>query len=218
MNERLFEIDKTALPLVRIVDDDAQMRSSLAFMLRQEGYECAAYESARAFLTGDAPSRPGCLLLDVRMPDMTGLEVQSELEKRGVKLPVLFLSAHGNIAMAVHAVRHGAVDFLEKPVDPMVFLQKVSRAVTAAMTDAAAEAKASDVRERFASLTPREREVVEAVLDNHPNKVIARNLGLEVSTDKMHRANAFAKLGVHSPAELIRLAYESGFSAPGSAE
>ena len=144
--------------------------------------------------------------------------MQSELEKRGVKLPVLFLSAHGNIAMAVHAVRHGAVDFLEKPVDPMVFLQKVSRAVTAAMTDAAAEAKASDVRERFASLTPREREVVEAVLDNQPNKVIARNLGLEVSTVKMHRANAFAKLGVHSPAELIRLAYESGFSAPGSAE
>ena len=141
-----------------------------------------------------------------------------ELSIQKETFPVLFLSAHGNIAMAVHAVRHGAVDFLEKPVDPMVFLQKVSRAVTAAMTDAAAEAKASDVRERFASLTPREREVVEAVLDNQPNKVIARNLGLEVSTVKMHRANAFAKLGVHSPAELIRLAYESGFSAPGSAE
>lgn len=205
-------------PIIRLVDDDAALADSFELLLKTMGWDVVKYASGTAFLEKDDLAAPGCIVLDVRMPDMTGLEVQSELEKRGVKLPVLFLSAHGNIAMAVHAVRHGAVDFLEKPVDPMVFLQKVSRAVTAAMTDAAAEAKASDVRERFASLTPREREVVEAVLDNQPNKVIARNLGLEVSTVKMHRANAFAKLGVHSAAELIRLAYESGFSAPGSAE
>lgn len=116
--------------------------------------------------------------------------------------------------MAVHAVRHGASDFLEKPVDPMLFLQKVSQAVTEAMAAATDEARTSSTLERFDALTPREREVVAGILDNQPNKLIARALGLEVSTVKMHRANAFAKLGVHSPAELVRLAYESGFSAP----
>lgn len=199
-------------PIIRLVDDDEALADSFELLLKTMGWDVAKYASGKTFLAEDDLSAPGCIVLDVRMPDMTGLEVQLELEKRGVKLPILFLSAHGNIAMAVHAVRHGATDFLEKPVDPMVFLQKVSQAVTAAMAAEAARAKTSNELGRFEALTPREREVVLAVLGNHPNKVIARELGLEVSTVKMHRANAFAKLGVHSPAELIRLAYESGFS------
>lgn len=197
-------------PLIRIVDDDEALTQSSAMLLEAMGWDVVTYASGDRFLAEADLKRPGCLVLDVRMPGLTGLDVQAELEKRGSNLPILFLSAHGNIQMAVHVMRHGATDFLEKPVEPMTLVQKVAQCVTASLSAKADEATADEVRRRFAMLTPRERDVIERVLKNAPNKIIARELGIELSTVKMHRANAFAKLGVHSPGELLKMAYEAG--------
>ncbi|MDO4937736.1 MAG: response regulator [Sutterellaceae bacterium] len=197
-------------PLIRIVDDDEALAASTAMLLESMGWETVSYTDGAKFLAEDDFTRPGCIILDVRMPGMTGLDVQAQLEKIQVSVPILFLSAHGTIQMAVHTVHHGAVDFLEKPVDPMVLVQKVAQCVSNSVS-ANAEAILLDAKKaRFDELTPRENDVVKLVLANAANKVIARELGLEVSTVKMHRANAFAKLGVHSPSELIKLAYEVG--------
>lgn len=201
----------TAKPLIRIVDDDEALTASSAMLLEAMGWDVAVWHSGGAFLDEADLMRPGCLVLDVRMPGLTGLDVQAELERRGSNLPILFLSAHGSIQMAVHVMRHGAVDFLEKPVEPMTLVQCVTASLSA---------KADEVRRRFDRLTPREREVIDGVLKIAPNKIIARTLGIELSTVKMHRANAFAKLGVHSPGELLKMAYEAGIvsSAASAAE
>ena len=174
------------------------------------GWETVSYTDGAKFLAEDDFTRPGCIILDVRMPGMTGLDVQAQLEKIQVSVPILFLSAHGTIQMAVHTVHHGAVDFLEKPVDPMILVQKVAQCVSTSVSANAQAILLDSKKARFDELTPRENDVVRLVLANAANKVIARELGLEVSTVKMHRANAFAKLGVHSPSELIKLAYEVG--------
>lgn len=209
----------TAKPLIRIVDDEALTASS-AMLLEAMGWDVAVWHSGGAFLDEADLMRPGCLVLDVRMPGLTGLDVQAELERRGSNLPILFLSAHGSIQMAVHVMRHGAVDFLEKPVEPMTLVQRVAQCVTASLSAKADDAAADEVRRRFDRLTPREREVIDGVLKNAPNKIIARTLGIELSTVKMHRANAFAQLGVHSPGELLKMAYEAGIvsSAASAAE
>ena len=200
----------TAKPLIRIVDDDEALTASSAMLLEAMGWDVAVWHSGGAFLDEADLMRPGCL----------GLDVQAELERRGSNLPILFLSAHGSIQMAVHVMRHGAVDFLEKPVEPMTLVQRVAQCVTASLSAKADDAAADEVRRRFDRLTPREREVIDGVLKNAPNKIIARTLGIELSTVKMHRANAFAKLGVHSPGELLKMAYEAGIvsSAASAAE
>lgn len=197
-------------PLIRIVDDDEALAASTALLLESMGWETVSYTDGAKFLAEDDFSRPGCIILDVRMPGLTGLDVQAQLEKIQVSVPILFLSAHGTIQMAVHTVHHGAVDFLEKPVDPMVLVQKVAQCVSDSVSSNAQALLLGSKKARFDELTPRENDVVKLVLANAANKVIARKLGLEVSTVKMHRANAFAKLGVHSPSELIKLAYEVG--------
>lgn len=203
----------TAKPLIRIVDDDEALTASSAMLLEAMGWDVAVWHSGGAFLDEADLMRPGCLVLDVRMPGLTGLDVQAELERRGSNLPILFLSAHGSIQMAV-------LDFLEKPVEPMTLVQRVAQCVTASLSAKADDAAADEVRRRFDRLTPREREVIDGVLKNAPNKIIARTLGIELSTVKMHRANAFAKLGVHSPGELLKMAYEAGIvsSAASAAE
>ena len=199
-------------PLIRIVDDDEALAASTAMLLESMGWETVSYTDGSKFLAEDDFTRPGCIILDVRMPGMTGLDVQAQLEKIQVSVPILFLSAHGTIQMAVHTVHHGAVDFLEKPVDPMVLVQKVAQCVSTSVSTNAQAILLDSKKARFDELTPRENDVVRLVLANAANKVIARELGLEVSTVKMHRANAFAKLGVHSPSELIKLAYEVGIA------
>lgn len=201
-------------PLVRIVDDDAALADSFELLLTTMGWDVRYYPDGRTFLEADTLSGPGCVVLDMRMPGMTGLEVQAEMERRGATLPVLFLSAHGTISTAVHAVRHGAVDFLEKPVEPLEFVQKVSSAVTLSMQAALESAPIDALKRTFADLTPRERDVVRSVLKGEQIKETARALGLEVSTIKMHRSNAFAKFGVHSQRELLRLVLESGVADP----
>lgn len=197
-------------PIVQIVDDDVELVESFRLLLETMGWEVETFSDGATFLEKGDRTGPGCIVLDMRMPGMTGLEVQERLEKEGCTLPVIFLSAHGTISLAVQTVRNGALDFLEKPVEPMAFVQKVSQAISASVARAMEDVQADDFRQKFSRLTPRERDVVDAVLRGVQNKVAARELGLEVSTIKMHRANAFAKLGVHSQGELIKLAYENG--------
>lgn len=204
----------TTKPLIRIVDDDEALKASFVLLLQTMGWDVASYGDGQSFLAQDSLEGPGCVVLDVRMPGMTGLEVQQAMIERGSRLPIVFLSAHGTISMAVHTLQQGAVDFLEKPVQPMDLVQKIAQAVTKSLEICAQTSQQQALRRRFESLTPREAAIVSEVLrGNDANKMIAKTLGIEVSTVKMHRANAFIKLDVHSPAELTRLAFEAGWNA-----
>lgn len=194
-------------PIIHIVDDDVELVESTTLLLQTMGWEVASYGCGGEFLERADLDRPGCIVLDMRMPGMTGLEVQEALVNKGCRLPILFLSAHGSISIAVEALQHGACDFLEKPIEPLLLVQKVSQAVARCLERMAEEAQSNNFKNKFDTLTPREKDVIREVLAGAQNKEAARALGLEVSTIKMHRANAFAKLGVHSQSELIKLAY-----------
>lgn len=191
--------------LIRIVDDDEEFAASQKMLIESLGWEVVTYASATEFLAEDALERPGCLILDVRMPVMTGLELQQELEKRACPLPIIFLSAHGDIDMAVHTMRHGAADFLQKPVEPQRLLTQVTKAVAASIRQTNEYDELQKLVERIDKLSNREREIAKLVSQGLRNKEIARKLGIEETTVKMHRANAMAKLAANTSAELTRL-------------
>ena len=189
-------------PLARIIDDEETVRNSEAFMLRMGGINAVAYESAEEFLARDDLRHPGCLVLDVRMPGMSGLELQEEMTRRGIDLPILFLSGHGDISMAVSTLKRGAEDFCEKPVAPAKLRESVRRMVS---KNIAHRREAIDVerkRERFAMLTEREQLVVRLVARDMLNKQIAAELDIQEHTVKIHRSNACRKLEVRSALEL----------------
>ena len=192
-------------PLVRLIDDDEIFLMSQKLLLETRGFSVETYSSAKAFLENDRLSRPGCAVADIRMPGLTGLEMQTILEIRRSTLPLIFLTGHGDVSMAVHTMRHGAADFLEKPVKPDVLIAVVTKAVEASVKAWQAGREKAHVEALYAELTPREREVVARAALDTPNKVIARELGIGEPTVKMHRANAFAKLGVNSVLEAYRL-------------
>lgn len=199
-------------PLIRIVDDDKALAGSFGLLLETMGWDTAAYTSGRRFLASDDLTRPGCIVLDVRMPGLTGPEIQEKLIEMGCRLPIIFLSAHGSIPMAVSTVQKGAVDFLEKPIEPAELIAKINGAVARSMAESVETMHRDRLRARFEALTGRERCVVNEILKgdgNETNKQMARKFDLELSTVKMHRSNAFMKLGVHSAAELIKLAQEA---------
>lgn len=203
-------------PLIRIVDDDKALAGSFGLLLETMGWDTAAYTSGRRFLNNDDLSRPGCIVLDVRMPGLTGPEIQDKLIEMGCRLPIIFLSAHGSIPTAVSAVQKGAVDFLEKPIEPAELIAKINAAVARSVTESVETMHRDRLRARFETHTAREREIIGEILKgdgSETNKQIARTFDLELSTVKMHRSNAFMKLGVHSAAELIRLAQEAGIHA-----
>ena len=176
-------------PLVRIVDDDADARSSSSFFLSMMGLEIKEYDSAYRFLEEDDMNRPGCIILDVRMPDMTGMELQVKLNQKDCRLPIIFLSGHGELDMAVHALKRGASDFLQKSAKPERLLAAVKKAVTASMEEYESGNEIETLRKIYDSLTPREKEVVLGVAKGELNKVIGYNLGISERTVKMHRAN-----------------------------
>ena len=191
-------------PVVRIVDDDDGDREALAFMLESSGWKVQAYSSARDFLVNDAPSQPGCVVLDVRMPGMTGLELQEEMNRRGFRLPIIFLTAHGDVAMAVGAMQKGAVNFLLKPIDPAAFARAVSQAVQLQgriQNDALAP---GECIARFESLSERQQEIVSMIADGFLNREGAVKLGISERTVEGHRYNAFKLLGVKNRSELAR--------------
>jgi two-component system response regulator FixJ len=194
--------DKT----VFVVDDDAAVRQGLRFMLRAAGYGVEAFPSARAFLEDYDPRRNGCLLLDVRMPQMTGLELQQQLNVRGWRIPVIFITGHGTVPLAIAAMKAGAFDFIEKPLREEALLESIERARQ--WSDRAYEERLerATLHTRMALLTSREHEVFELVAAGEPNKVIARHLGISFRTVELHRARIIEKLQARSLSDLIRMA------------
>jgi FixJ family two-component response regulator len=190
---------------VHVVDDDASVRSALTRILRIAGFEVCGYASAAAFLANGSRGG-GCLILDVSLPGMDGVELQAVLAKVDESLPIVFLTGHGDVATSVHAMKAGAVDFLTKPVKRDVLLAAVRAALAHDAATRAHRAELRGLRDRFESLTTREREVFERVVDGRLNKQIADELGTSIRTVKAHRANVMSKMAAGSLAELVSLA------------
>lgn len=203
----------TAPPLIHIVDDDDSLRSALQRLLAATGYRVKAYASAGEFLLDPPADAPGCLLLDLRMPGPSGLDLQEALARHGIRLPVIFLSGHGDLATGVRAMKAGAVDFLSKPVEREPLLAAVARALELDAAQRAASGVDREIRARFAQLTAREREVFELVAAGRLNKQIADALGIAERTVKAQRAQVMAKLGAANAAELGRIAAQLRGSA-----
>lgn len=189
-------------PLVRIVDDEATVRNSELFIMRLAHLDAAAYESAEAFLEKDDLRRPGCIILDVRMPGMSGLELQQKLNERGAPLPILFLSGHGDINMAVMALKRGAEDFLEKPADPVLLQERVRDLIEKNVAERRRRKRIEMLQARWRTLTPREQDVMRLVAEGGLNKVIGAQLGIAEQTVKIHRANGSHKLGLHTAVDV----------------
>ena len=198
--------------LIHLIDDEEAIRRSAGFMLRTSGFEVKAYESGVAFLKEAKSADPGCILLDVRMPEMDGLEVQRELSSRGIALPVIVLTGHGDISIAVQAMKAGAVDFLEKPFEKAHLLEAIERGFERLGKREQAVASEQEAVVRIAALTPREQDVLRGLVRGHPNKTIAYDLGISPRTVEVHRANCMTKLEVHSLSEALRIAFAAGLA------
>jgi len=198
-------IAKKAHPTVFVVDDDESVRSSLRFLLRSVSLESRAFASASEFLEDYDPAQPGCLVLDVRMPGMSGLELQQQLNLRGAVIPVIFITGHGDIPMAVEAMQHGATDFLQKPFRDQDLIDRIQSALAKDAKARAALDQRESIRARLDSLTPREREVLALMAQGKPNKVMAHELGVSQRTVEIHRAHVMEKSGAASLAQLVRM-------------
>jgi two-component system response regulator FixJ len=193
-------------PTIFIVDDDDGMRAALQRLFRAAGLDVEAYSSAQALLERCDLGRPGLLLLDVMMPAMTGLELQAVLVEKGVDVPIVFLTGSHSVPMAVDAMRRGAVDFLEKPFENAVLVERVRHALQRAAAKPAPRVSLSEYKSRHSLLTPREREVMEHVVTGETNKVIARALGASYRTIEIHRTRVMAKMQAESLAGLVGMA------------
>jgi two-component system, LuxR family, response regulator FixJ len=191
-------------PVVHVVDDDEDLRQSLVFLLGSVGIEACTYPDATAFLAEFDPAEPAVVIVDVRMPGISGFELQERLRERDYPAPVVFCSAHGDIPMSVRALTQGAVDFLEKPYDPQRMIEVVQNQLREAGRRFAAHADRQDVRRRLGTLTQREREVLRLVIDGLPSQVVARQLGTSVKTIDVHRARIKAKTNAESLGALVR--------------
>jgi FixJ family two-component response regulator len=198
------------MPTVFVVDDDAAVRKAISRLLRSAGIAVAAFASPKEFLVQYNPATPGCLVLDIAMPGLNGLELQAALGKKVSTLPIIFLTGHGDVPKSVQAMKSGAFDFLIKPVKDRDLLRTVRAAIEKDGIARQEQAKLSDICARLAVLTRREREVLEHVVDGKLNKQIAGDLGIAEATVKMHRARVMTKMKVQSVAELARLTERCG--------
>ena len=196
----------SATPVVHVVDDDDSLRTALLRLLEAAGFDAQGYGSTGEFLLRPPPDRPGCVLLDMRLPGPSGLDLQEAMQRRGIALPVVFLTGHASVANSVQAMKAGAVDLLTKPVERDVLLEALQRAIARDASARAARDGAHRLRAAIASLTPREREVFDLVAAGRLNKQIAAELGIAERTVKLTRAHVMEKLGVDSAAELGSLA------------
>ena len=196
---------KDRQPIVFVVDDDEAVRSALKLLLKSVGLTATALPTAQQFLSTYDPLQPGCLVLDVRMPGMSGLELQEQLNLKGAVIPVIFITGHGDVPMAVEAMQQGAFDFLQKPFRDQDLIDRIQKALSKDKQNRAELGERSRNRERFESLTPREREVLALVASGKPNKVMAGDLGLSQRTVEIHRARVMEKMGVSSVAQLVRV-------------
>jgi two-component system response regulator FixJ len=197
-------------PLVRIVEDDAAMRDALQMLLRTEAFDVCCYANAEDFLADIDTSRPFCLLTDVRLPGMDGIALHRHLVSLGVDPIVVMITGHGDIPMAVAALKNGVADFVEKPFDPAVLLDSLRDAYRRAVACFERKANAADVRSRLMSLTPREKEILDLLVEGHPNKAIAAAMGISVRTAEHHRAHIIEKVQARSLSHLIRTVLASG--------
>lgn len=199
-----------AAAVVFVVDDDASVRKSLTRLISEAGYTVQTFASAREFLARAPSAGPSCVVLDVRMPGLTGLDLQQTLAGAAHEIPIIFITGHGDVSMSVKAMKAGAVDFLTKPFAGKDLLEAIQRAVTKDTQDIRAEARADDIRERVKLLTPRESQVFALVVTGMLNKQIAAELGVGEKTIKVHRARVMDKMRAGSLAELVRLADGAG--------
>lgn len=197
-------------PTVFLVDDEPGMLKALSRLLKAEGFPVQAFTSAKAFLEWYRPEVPGCLVLDVAMPGLNGLELQARLTHAGVMVPIVFLTGHGDIPMSVQAIKAGAMDFLTKPVKDADLLRAVRAALQRAAEHRESASEIAALRQRYSTLTPREREVMAHVCAGELNKQVAADLGTGEHTIKVHRARAMQKMGVQSLADLVRAAERLG--------
>ena len=197
-------------PTVFLVDDDHAVRDALELLLESASFRTASFENARAFLDAYTQNQAGCLVLDIRMPDMSGMELQDVLAARGFELPIIFLTGHGDVPMSARAFRTGAVDFMEKPFDENTLLERIGEAIQLDRTNREAAARRAHARSRLTTLTPREQQVMLLVVTGKVNKEIATELNLSHRTVEIHRARVMEKTGTQSLTSLIELAVASG--------
>jgi two-component system, LuxR family, response regulator FixJ len=197
--------EERARTTVYIVDDDDGMRRALTLLMGTVGYHAVAFARPSEFLAKCDPNQPGCLVLDVRMPEMSGLEVQKHLNRSGSMMPVILVTGHGDIPMAVQAMKDGAYDFLQKPFRDQDLIDRINGALKQDAENRAELQKHADLKRRLDALTPREREVMALVVDGKANKVIAIDLGLSERTVEIHRANVMDKMGARSVAHLVKM-------------
>jgi len=203
----------TEQAVIHIVDDDRAAREGLGFLLSSLGLETRAHAGAADLLAAIEDQTEGCILADVRMPGMSGLELLDELGRRGCPLPVIMITGHGDVPMAVRAMRAGAVDFFEKPVNGMALVERIKEALELSRARAGTEREKAQLARRIGSLTAREAEVARAVLRGLLNKQIAHELGISLKTVEIHRHNAMEKMGASSAADLVRLLVAAGWEA-----
>lgn len=196
---------KSASAVIYVVDDDEGMRRALNTLLGTVGYKTAVFPDPKEFLAHYDPNSPGCLVLDIRMPNMSGLELQQHLNRMGSMLPVIFITGHGDVPMAVQAMKEGAFEFIQKPFRDQDLLDRIIHALQQDTENRNMVARRAEVLHRLESLTPRERQVMDLVVEGTANKVIAIDLGLSERTVEIHRAKVMEKMGARSVAHLVRL-------------
>ena len=196
--------------IVHVVDDDEAMRDSMAFLLRAENFQVQTYADATAFLNALPQIKGGCVVTDVRMPGMSGIELLQRLRELKVSVPIIVVSGHGDVPLAVEAMKTGALDFIEKPFDDDVFLRAVRTALSAHAVGSQREAQKATINSRLESLSNREREVLEGLVAGHPNKTIAYDLGISPRTVEIYRANVMEKMQAGSLSDLVRMALVGG--------
>jgi len=203
-------------PIVHIVDDDEPTRTAMARLVATEGLEVRTYPGAAELLEALRPGEPGCIVLDLQMPGVNGLQLQAKIAERDDPLPVIFLTGHGQIPDSVRAIQHGAIDFLTKPAEGAVLLAAIARALAQDAADRDARQRRRELRERYERLTPREREVLVHLIAGQLNKQAAADLNIAERTIKLHRARIFEKLETDSMAGVTRIAIELGIPPAGS--
>jgi two-component system response regulator FixJ len=196
--------------VVHVIDDDEAMRNSLAFLLRAAKVEVQTYESASTFLESLPKIKPGCIVTDVRMPGMSGIDLLKRLRQLKVAMPVIVITGHGDVPLAVEAMKGGAADFLEKPFDDDALLAAIRAALDVQATDNERQASHVAIHDKLAALSNRERQVLEGVVAGHPNKTIAFDLGISPRTVEIYRANVMTKMRASSLSDLVRLALVGG--------
>jgi two-component system response regulator TtrR len=204
-----------AKPLIHVVDDDDAMRDSLVWLLDDGRYEVRTYPSGEEFLERFSSSTPACIILDIRMPGISGVEVHEHLGRQGTLTPVIFVTGHGDVPMAVEAIKRGAFDFIEKPFNEQKLTSIIERAIEEDAKNAGISARQGEISARLAKLSPREREVLDLVVAGKMNKTIADVMNISIKTVEAHRSKVMEKMGARSLAELVQAVMQAGARAPG---